>query len=353
MRYSRTLQVVGLSVVLAIPAAVASPGKDFPEPVARSLASLVSRFGAGSPGHQPSRPPVAVFDWDDTIAYNDSSELVFDRALRRLDLPIGAALESLLPDSLAGKPRKKPILESLRAARDGSESAARAFRTEMHLLYHDLGAVSGRDVQYRWFSKMFAGRTEAELTALAEESLAEACAEPLGADRLVAADGKGEITVQRGIRIYRPVAALIASLRAAGWDVWILSAGIEPIIRAFAKRLDIPADHVIGVRLEREPASGRLLPSIVEPFTYGEGKVRTIEQLIRAKPRLVAGDSSGDAPMLRLASDARLVIARDGSSDAVKAARAGGWMIATPAELLDVSQPAGDCGVGGSPQDAR
>lgn len=344
MRYSSSLRVVGVWVVLAISGANAEPRDEISKPAATALASLVSRYGVGSPGYRRSAPPVAVFDWDDTVAYNDSSEFVFDRALRHLELPIGSRLGSLLPESLAGRARRAPILASLRAARDGSEDAARAFRAEMHLLYRDLGSVAGRDEQYRWFSKLFAGRSERELTALAREAIAEGCAEALASESLAAGDGSGEITVERGLRIYRPQADLIGSLRAAGWDVWIVSAGIEPIIRTFAERVGVPPDHVIGVRLRRGPGA-RLLPAIVEPFPYAAGKVLAIERFIRAVPRLVAGDSSGDVPMLRLASDARLVVARDESSAAVKAARAEDWNIVTPDELLDRSRPPGHCGL--------
>ncbi len=334
------------AVLLGHEASAESRPRRFSDPVAEALASLVEQHGKGSVGYDPARPPVAVFDWDDTMAYNDTSELALDRALRRLELPIGDALRKLLPRTIGGRERSGPILDAFARARAGSPAAAKDFRVEMHVLYEDLGKEWGRDRQYRWFSKLFAGSTEPELAKIGEQSIAEACAEPLTTERIASDAGGREIAVQRGLRLYRPMADLVTSLHRAGWEVWVVSAGVEPLIRSFATRLGIPAERVVGVRLAAAATTNLLLPAIIDPFPYAAGKVSAIGRFIKRRPRLVAGDSSGDVPMLRYASDARLVVARDESSAAVRAARAEGWMLVTPQEMLDPAENVTNCGLG-------
>jgi len=283
-----------------------------PEPAGSALAAAVARLPRGA---------AAVFDWDNTCIFNDIGDAAFDRALRTDDLRLAPdERAALLPGPL----------------RDGPWSARRA---EMHALYEDLETAVGATRRYEWVASLLAGRTDRDLEALAEAAIDEGLAAPLAVEVLRTGAGGGgdagrEVRVPRGLRLYEPIVGLQRTLLAAGLDVRIVTASAAPLVRAFARRAGLDPDRVIGVRLDRDPATGRLLPRALSPFPYAEGKVAAIDRFIGRRPALVAGDSPGDLPMLRAATHTRLVIERDPRSEAARVARAEGWLVVRAEELL-------------------
>lgn len=105
---------------------------------------------------------------------------------------------------------------------------------------------------------------------------------------------------------YQPQHALIKALQAKGADVWIVSASNQWIVEAGGHYLGIPADKVVGIRLEVK--DGILTDRVIPPVTYRPGKVEAIGKYIGKTPILVAGDSITDYEMMALSSDIALVI---------------------------------------------
>ncbi len=275
--------------------------------LAATLAPTIARrAGAG----------LAVFDWDNTCIWNDIGDATFEHAAATADLRLAPAdFDAMIPESLSGRPRRAPIADAL-ARRDGER-----LRAEMLELYRDLVAARGSTEAYRWVAAVLAGRTEAELEALADAAIERALALP---------------PERGGMRLYRPIAAFVRALLDARWDVRIVSASAEPLVRAFARRLGLGPERVIGVRLARGP-DGRLLPRVEEPFPYAEGKVAAIDRFLGRRPHLVAGDSPGDLPMLRASEDVRIVVERDPAAPAALEARASGWLVVRAQDMLDAS----------------
>jgi len=97
------------------------------------------------------------------------------------------------------------------------------------------------------------------------------------------------------------------TLRANGIDVYISTASIDDVVRVFAGNPNygygVPPENVIGLRLAMTDGKyeSRYLPDW--HFNYGPGKTIGIKNILVAKkgygPVLVAGDSDGDAWMLR------------------------------------------------------
>jgi phosphoserine phosphatase len=282
-----------------------------------------------------TRPFLAAFDWDNTCIYNDIGDAVFDRLLRMLDVRLDAAeLASLLPQATLGVPRRDPLLAALAAGRRGDREGAAAFRAGMHALYEDLGPAEGPHARYAWVAAVLAGRTGAELEGLADATIDEGLAAPLGTERLAAGGGR-EVAIARGLRPHAGIIRLARTLAAAGWDVRIVTASAAPLVRAFARRLGLDPAWVHGVRLATDPSSGRLRPRILEPFPYAEGKVATLARFEGGRlPAFVAGDSPGDLPMLRACTGIRLVVERDPDAPAPCAARAEGWLIVRSSDVL-------------------
>jgi hypothetical protein len=117
-------------------------------------------------------------------------------------------------------------------------------------------------------------------------------------------------------------------LQANGFDVRIISASAEPVVRVWAADVGVAADHVMGVRTEHDGdvLTSRLALCGGEPsIPYNEGKrCRVNEQVYGVageaafhpspEPRrqvFAAGDSDGDATFTTDATALRLILNRN------------------------------------------
>ncbi|MCB9666227.1 MAG: HAD-IB family phosphatase [Alphaproteobacteria bacterium] len=173
--------------------------------------------------------------------------------------------------------------------------------TRWHDTYFELLQAHGRAVAYPQITRWLAGSTPAELATLARELLST------GAFR------------------FRPeLETLVRAMQARGWGVWIVTASPQPVVAELARDLDLPSDHVLGMRL-RLGDDGRYLDEIVPPATFCEGKAEAVRAFLPRLPVLVAGDSRSDVDMMLLAHHALLL---DGHDVELRAeARARGWWI--------------------------
>lgn len=185
-------------------------------------------------------PGLACFDWDNTCISGDIGEAV---------------------------------LEQLDADDGGDRSAT----------YDRMCQDVGKREAYAWCAFAVAGRTEEAATAYADRVLQE---------RLK--DGR--------IRRRPEVGDLIAQLHRKGWEVWVVSASEERLVRACAPLYGVPAARVIGMRLAVR--DGALAPLLDGPNTYRQGKVDAIDLRIGRRPVFAAGDAETDVEMLSCARHA-------------------------------------------------
>jgi hypothetical protein len=128
---------------------------------------------------------------------------------------------------------------------------------------------------------------------------------------------------------------LIATLQANGVDVWVLSASSQPFVEAFADRVGIAADHVVGVRAIVDDAGktttkfqgcGAVADDDGALITYLEGKrcwmnkaifsvsggaAQAVQTDPALRPVFAAGDSDTDVSFLQDATGLRLVLNRN------------------------------------------
>ena len=123
--------------------------------------------------------------------------------------------------------------------------------------------------------------------------------------------GPIDVTFHSGLRVQPEMQNLMASLRAAGIDVYVVTASMKQVVEVFAGPgfgYNLPPDHVIGMELELR--EGKICPSYKPGWvqTYQAGKVEAIRRVLAARgdPALVAGDSDGDYEMLNGFSGTRL-----------------------------------------------
>ena len=297
----------------------------------------------GSCAGRPGPRPVAAFDWDNTVVKNDVTDATISWALRhdRILRPVSwkntskwlsdAADTALTTACGTGVPVGAPlptatdprctdeILEIREAGRTMSGAAAFA------------GTWNHRRTvpQYAWVPQLFAGHTVAELTSYARKARREALAAPIGSTRTL-----GTHTVPAYVRYYDQQRDLIRTLRRAGFDVYIVSAGSEPVTEVWSRGIGVDARHTIAIRsvLDRH---GRITPwnqgcggvpaTRGEAIPYIDGKRCWINQEIygvhgaaawqrqdrRHRTVVAGGDADTDVTFVGDATGAHLVLNRN------------------------------------------
>ena len=201
-----------------------------------------------------------------------------------------------------------------------------------------------------FMAQVLQGLTPAEARDAAEAAIARALAAPVGAPRTIA----GVTGLASYVRIYPAMAELVAALRDRGVAVWIVSASPQPVVEALARRVGVPTERVLGVRLTIGQ-SGHLQPRLVGCgpvpdgadglIPYRLGKRCWINQAVLGVDRAAAlrppppaaaaravkgaGDSATDTLFLRDVRGLRLVIDRQDPDLLCHAlhGRAAGWLI--------------------------
>ncbi|MFG2499013.1 haloacid dehalogenase-like hydrolase [Streptomyces sp. NPDC048441] len=215
-----------------------------------------SHSGHDQRGHDEKRP-VAAFDWDNTVVKNDitdatiawslhhdkilrpaswksTSKWMTDEADKALtaacgtDVPVGAPLPTSTDTACAD--------EIFEVREDGKTmSGAAAFAGE----WDHRHTVP----QYAWVPQLFAGHTVPELESYAAKARKQVLAAPVGATQTV-----GTHEIPGYARYYDQQRDLIRTLKKAGFDVYIVSAGSEPVTEVWSKGIGIDRKHTVAIR---------------------------------------------------------------------------------------------------------
>ncbi len=133
-------------------------------------------------------------------------------------------------------------------------------------------------------------------------------------------------------KIYAPMQGLIGHLKAAGFEVWIVTASPEALYQRFlATALQIPITRVIGVK--SVVSGGVTTDRMVEPVPQDRGKLEAIETFVQVQPLLVGGNSRGDKEMIEHSADLKLIVnpdehvAPDQKTSVADYAKKHGWLV--------------------------
>ncbi|MGW0533891.1 haloacid dehalogenase-like hydrolase [Streptomyces sp. NPDC003032] len=298
-------------------------------------------------GHGDARKPrpVAAFDWDNTVTKNDVTDATIawslrhdkilrpkswkstskwmtddaDRALTRAcgtDVPVGKPLPTSTDTACADE-----IFEVREDGKTMSGAAAFAGKWDHR---HTVP-------QYAWVPQLFAGHTVPELESYAAKARKEALAAPVGATQTV-----GTHEIPGYVRYYDQQRDLIRTLKKAGFDVYIVSAGSEPVTEVWSKSVGIDRAHTIAIRsvLDREgritawnQGCGGVPVNKGEAIPYIDGKRCWINQEIfgikgksawekqdwNHRIALGGGDADTDVTFVGDATGAHLVLNRNKS----------------------------------------
>jgi len=283
---------------------------------------------------------IVVFDFDNTTQARDIGEAVLAR-VQQTDAINPASLSSAMFPPFTGS--------------DGTPVAITAGISD----YYDALLDSGADADpFREYSSLpmpataFTGRTLTDFVA----QTAAVYDGGAGAADLTSKEQSKILGAGRPF-IYPQMADLYGNLRAQGYDVWVVSAGVgwavrwmvqnalnPAIVAKYGPDAALPMDHVVAITtLVKDRASGTLLSDYqlthqspddayinLEPARMAQleitaipdglsswrgGKAGAIDNIIsRGELFMVAGDSMGDVEMLNRAPN-RLVISRMNKPD--------------------------------------
>ncbi|TVL93351.1 haloacid dehalogenase-like hydrolase [Streptomyces sp. SAJ15] len=203
------------------------------------------------------RRPVAAFDWDNTVVKNDITDATLAWSLRHdkilrparwrdtsrwltpaADRALTAACGTSVP---VGRPLPTSVdtdcADEIFEIREKSQTMGGepAFAGN----WNHRRTVPG----YAWIPQLFAGHTPKALRSFAAQARTEQLAAPVGATQKV-----GTHTIAGYVRYYEQQKDLIRTLKAAGFDVYIVSASSEPIAEAWSGGVGLDRRHTIGIR---------------------------------------------------------------------------------------------------------
>lgn len=317
--------------------------------------------------------PVAAFDWDNTVVKNDITDATLAWSLKhdKILRPKRWSDTSAWLTPAADKALTKACGTSVPVGRPLPTSKNTACTDEIFEIREKSQTMAGEPAfagdwnhrrtvpAYGWIPQLFAGHTPAALNSFAKQARAEQLAAPVGAKQTV-----GTHTIAGYIRYYDQQKDLIRTLKAAGFDVYIVSASSEPIAEAWSSGVGLDRKHTIGIRSITE--HGRLTTSLKgcggvetgrgDALPYMDGKRCMINQEIfkikgakawkqqdaAHRIALGAGDADTDVTFVNDATGAHVAINRNKSELMCRAYDdADGRWVANPMFIEPMSRKSG------------
>ncbi|KAE8993151.1 hypothetical protein PF010_g25838 [Phytophthora fragariae] len=196
------------------------------------------------------------------------------------------------------------------------------FRAKIGFLLYALEVMDGGDdhsdcamtIAMTVFPHLLIGMTEDEIKTLIRSSIRWNLGQALEAPTYTSTgDLQVEGSYTKGLRFFNGQESTMRALRAAGVDVYIISASPE-LYAAEAGNLFglgnmVPKDNVYGVRFKTD-ADGLFTAELQDnyPITWGPGKATVVTSILEpihkgAPPIYSSGDSDGDCEMLSTVRD--------------------------------------------------
>lgn len=295
-------------------------------------ADLIARLdahGCASAGFDPKHPPVATFDWDNTITKNDTGDAItyWMIANAKVVQPPGQdwhATSPFMTDEAAA---------ALSAACGKTVAAGQPLPTDTNLdcademlsIYDDevtrAGAPAWKDHDYRRLEPAYAftpqifgggAYTHDDIQAFALAAIATELVAPVDKTQTV-----GTRTENGWLRLYPQMKSLIAAAQSRGYDVWLITASPQDLVAALSPMVGVPADHVIGIRSLTD-ASGKLTYGFEGCGPVADGADALIPYVDGKRcwvNKAVFGDTSAAAIDRRPDGSRQIFAAGDSSSD--------------------------------------
>jgi len=292
-----------------------------------TLTSWMDSLGCASKDYKHNKPPVALFDWDNTIVKNDVGDAITFYLIKNDKV--------LQPPSQDWK-QTSPYMtqagaDALSAACGTSVAAGQPLPTSVNLgcadeilsMYIDnktragATAFSGHNFRrmeptYAWTAQLLAGYTRAEVATMTHAAVDPMLAAPQGTTQVV-----GTKTLNGWIRMYDQISDLIHGFQTRGYDVWIITASPNDVVAALSPGVGIAPDHVVGIRSLLD-SDGKLTYHFEGCGTVPDGEDSMISYIEGKRcwvNKVVYGDTSATAMQRRAEDDRQAFAAGDSDTD--------------------------------------
>ncbi len=317
---------------------------------------LITDYGKGGIFYDEDKPPYVVLDWDQTCAHFDAEEATMRYQLTNLKFAVtkDQFKNDILKDNINGVTKLSEAYHSVVLADINKDlvneynyiydnylapgapmtlSQIQAtpqyldFLVKIPFLYDGYCDTPGieADYGYPWVLYLFAGYTNVEVKAIANDAIAYELGNKLAKlswtspAGYVSFSGPLSYSYKTGLRVLPEMQNLISTFTSRGIEVYIVSASYKPVVEVFSGSgnfgYNVPAGNVIAMELATN-ANGKIMSEYKAGWikTQRQGKVDAINRVIKQElgknwdPLFSACDSDGDYEMSTAYPDMKLTL---------------------------------------------
>ena len=278
----------------------------------QALDELLAVRGSSAPAYNAQVPPVAVIGYDGLGADGDAAEAVFYRLVTEVEfklsddfwrqVPIAYGRQRLRADYEAFSPLDKKLWPLQPEYRD--------FRKGFLSSYQRVCSLVGTRECRSYLASLLIGFTPDEARDYAKNALAEEAKQKPRVEAIGDSDDDPRpVRWRRGFAPRQQVARLIAALRAAGFDVWVIGMDAQPVLLAASADLGVDSSRCLGIFQHTEHSRFNGRPK--EPIPIRVGAVDALVNAVGRRPTLAVAASASFADLLLYADGLRVVVGDD------------------------------------------
>jgi phosphoserine phosphatase len=323
---TETVTGVELSTAPAAPEPVRLMGGRWTPEVRSALENFIAAKGRGAPGYDQKVPPVAVLPWSDAAVAGDPAELVFLRLVTESKFKVDDSWWELVPIGYGRQPTRAAYEQFVSLSTEvwKAQPSYHGWRKGMLSSYLSLCRGVGRKECRSYLARLWAGWRLDEAQDYSKQVLDDEKRRVTAVEMVPGEPGdRKPLRARRGLRMIPEMRDLVAKLRGAGIDVWIVDDVPQPVLSASTADYGIDPSRAYGVQNSTEGA--RMGADVLRPVPTRGGKAEIVQSMVGRPADLVLGRDSADFDLLAYGDGLRIVLDRD--PELVKKAGERGWLV--------------------------
>jgi phosphoserine phosphatase len=287
---------------------------------------LIQERGRGAAAYDAKVPPIAVLPWSDAAVAGDPAELVFLSLVTEAKFRVDDAWWELVPIAYGRQPVRAAYEEmtTLSSATWTSQPSYHAWRKGMLSSYLNQCRGLGRKECRSYLARLWAGWRDDDAQDYAKQVLKDEMRRVTPVEMIPGEpDDRKPLRARRGLRVIPEMRDLVAKLRGAGFDVWVIDDVPQPVLAASAGDYGVDPSRIYGVQNSTQGA--RMGGEIMSPVPTRGGKTAVMQTLLGRPADLAVGRDAADIDVLSYGDGLRVVF--DSDAELVKKARERGWLI--------------------------
>lgn len=291
-----------------------------------AIDALIAERGRGAPGYDPKSPPVAVLPWSDSSVSGDPAELVFLSLVSESKFKVDDDWWDIVPIAYGRQPTRAAYEEmvTLSSTVWTSQPSYHAWRKGMLDGYVSMCRGVGRRECRSYLARLWSGWRQDDAQDYAKTVLDAEMRRVSRVEMIPGEPGdRHPLRARRGLRVVPEMRDLVAKLREAGFDVWVIDDVPQPVLAASAEDYGVDPSRIYGVR--NSTAGVRMGDGVTVPVPTRGGKTAVLQSSLGRPAALVVGRDSADFDLLSYGDGVRVVF--DSDPGLVEKARERGWLV--------------------------